>query len=102
MRIVSQNGMIDAPYEMTTIRATGTFIRMNMVGDTGRGTVIAEYGTPSKAERAIGMLREVYVAHENYKKMSAELQLEMAKTVGLEKAFMYGGVFRFPWEDEIE
>lgn len=96
MRIISQNGMIDVPYEMIAIRVTGTFIRMNMVGDTGKGTVIAEYNTSAKAERAMEMLREVYVAHENYRKLSGELQLEVAKTAGLEKTFMYGGIFRFP------
>lgn len=32
MRIVSQNGLISVPFEMTAIHATGTFIRMNMVG----------------------------------------------------------------------
>lgn len=36
MRIVSQNGLISVPFEMTAIHVTKTFIRMNMVGDTGK------------------------------------------------------------------
>lgn len=60
MRIISQNGLISVPFEMTAIHATGTFIRMNMVGDTGKGTVIAEYNTPEKAEKAMQLLHEAY------------------------------------------
>lgn len=60
MRIISQNGLISVPFDMTAIRVTGTFIRMNMVGDTGKGTVIAEYRTPEKAEKAMQLLHETY------------------------------------------
>lgn len=60
MRIISQNGLISVPFEMTAIHATGTFIRMNMVGDTGKGTVIAEYSTSEKAEKAMQLLHEAY------------------------------------------
>lgn len=60
MRIISQNGLISAPFELTAIRVTGTFIRMNMVGDTGKGTVIAEYRTPGKAEKAMKLLHKAY------------------------------------------
>ena len=60
MRIISQNGLISIPFEITAIHVTGTFIRMNMVGDTGKGTVIAEYNTPEKAEKAMKLLHEAY------------------------------------------
>ena len=60
MRIISQNGLISVPFEMTAIHAAGTFIRMNMVGDTGKGTIIAEYNTPEKAEKAMRLLHEAY------------------------------------------
>ena len=56
MRIVSQNGLVSVPFEMTAIHATETFIRMNMAGDTGKGTVIAEYSTLEKVEKAIQLL----------------------------------------------
>lgn len=61
MRIISQNGLISVPFEMTAIHVTGTFIRMNMAGDTGKGTVIAEYSTPEKAEKAMQLLHEAYI-----------------------------------------
>lgn len=37
MRVISQNGAIDVPYEMTAFHLAGGMIRMNMVGDTGKG-----------------------------------------------------------------
>lgn len=60
MRIVSQNGLISVPFEMTAIHVTGTFVKMNMVGDTGKGTVIAEYNTSEKAEKAMKLMHEAY------------------------------------------
>lgn len=61
MRIVSQNGMIDVPYEMTALHATDNHIRMCMVGDTGKGSLLAEYSSPEKVQKAMEMLRMGYV-----------------------------------------
>lgn len=74
---------------------------MNMVGDTGKGTVMASYLWEEKALKAMEMLHETYVAHENYKKLDAEIQIRMAKELVEEKVMMYGEIFRFPQEDEI-
>lgn len=61
MRIISQNGEIDVPYEMTSIRSFEGNVLMNMVGDTGKGSVIARYSTPEKAQKAMKMLHGFYV-----------------------------------------
>ena len=60
MRVISQNGMIDVPYEMTAFHMAGGTIRMNMVGDTGKGTIIAQYSTQDKAEKAMQKLHNKY------------------------------------------
>ena len=60
MRVISQNGAIDVPYEMTAFHLAGGMIRMNMVGDTGKGTLMAQYETPEKAEKAMEMLHKAY------------------------------------------
>lgn len=86
---------------MTAIRVTGTFIRMNMVGDTGKGTVIAEYRTPEKAEKAMQLLHEAYIVNENFKKMDAELQLQILGCAEKETQLKYGGIFQFPKEEEL-
>ncbi len=101
MRIVSQNGVVSVPFEITAIHATGTFIRMNMVGDTGKGMVIAEYNTPEKAEKAMQLLHESYMVNENFQKIDAELQLKMLGAVEKEIGLKYGGVFQFPKEEDL-
>lgn len=100
MRIISQNGLINIPFEITAIHATGTFIRMNMVGDTGKGTVIAEYNTPEKTEKAMQLLHEAYIVHENFKKLDAEIQIAILKK-SAKRQLMYGGIFRFPKEEDL-
>ena len=58
MRLISQNGAIDVPYEMSAIRNDDGLIIICMAGETGKGSVIARYSTSEKAEKAIQMLRE--------------------------------------------
>lgn len=60
MRIISQDGAIDVPYEMSAIRCEDKIIVLNMVGETGKGSVIATYSTSEKAEKAMEMLRTAY------------------------------------------
>lgn len=101
MRIISQNGWISIPFEITAFHMTGTFIRMNMAGDTGKGTVMAEYRTPEKAEKAIQLLHEAYIVNENFKKMDAELQLQILGCAEKETQLQYGGIFQFPKEEDL-
>ena len=60
MRLISQNGEIDVPYEMSSIRNEDNVIILNMVGETGKGSVIARYSTSKKAQKAMEMLRTAY------------------------------------------
>lgn len=61
MRLISQDGTIDIPYEMSAIRNDDKLIILCMAGETGKGSVIATYSTSEKAEKAMEMLRETYV-----------------------------------------
>lgn len=60
MRVISQNGTIDVPYEMSAIRNDDKIIILCMAGETGKGSVIARYSTSEKAEKAMEMLRTAY------------------------------------------
>lgn len=62
MRIISQNGLIDVPYEMTALRFYDGLIKMNMIGDTGKGSIIAQYSTQEKAEKAMQKLHQSYMS----------------------------------------
>lgn len=89
MRVISQNNQIDVPYEMTSIHVSDNIVRMNMVGDTGKGSIMAVYSTSEKAEKA---MREL---HDNY---SYLWKIEH----GLVSYYADETIaFRFPQEDKI-
>ena len=114
MRIISQNGLIDVPYEMTALRFYDGLIKMNMIGDTGKGSIIAQYSTQEKAEKAMQMLHEAYTGAPFIVNNAAfpegfDEQLKNIKS-GLITVMDHGDnvriepiniVFRFPAEDEI-
>lgn len=60
MRLVSQNGNFDVPYETTSLSRTGNIIRayIPMVGE--KGVVMARYSTDEKAQKAMKALHKVY------------------------------------------
>ena len=86
MRVISQDGTLDIPYEQVVIqRFNGEiyFLNKNLTGidDLGSDIVIAKYSKEEKAKKAMEMLREEYqkYASQNYMK-----------------------VFQFPAEEELE
>lgn len=65
MRIISQDGTLDIPYEQVVIqRFNGKiyFLNNNLIGveQLCGDMVIAKYSTEEKAEKAMEMLREQY------------------------------------------
>ena len=114
MRVISQNGMIDVPYEMTAFHMAGGTIRMNMVGDTGKGTIIAQYSTQEKAEKAMQMLHEAYTGAplimknvevpEDFAEQLKNMRSGFINVIDREDKVRIEPmniVFRFPKEDEI-
>lgn len=89
MRVISQNNQIDVPYEMTAFHVSDNIVRMNMVGDTGKGSIMAVYSTSEKAEKA---MREL---HDNYSYLW-KIEHGLASYYADETI-----AFRFPQEDEI-
>ena len=111
MRVISQNGMIDVPYEMTAFHMAGGTIRMNMVGDTGKGTIIAQYSTQEKAEKAMQKLRECYLGIHVVEKLNDTVDCSSLSQIGIYKKNENGDyayklpagekIFRFPQDDEL-
>ena len=91
MRIISQNGTIDVPYEMSAIRNDDKLIILCMVGETGKGSVIARYSTSEKAQKAMEMLREKY---KDYAKATNKSNFFTM--------FDYPKVFQFPQDEDVE
>ena len=91
MRLISQNGAIDVPYEMSAIRNDDKLIILCMVGETGKGSVIATYSTSEKAQKAMEMLREKYLLYKI-----------ATNDKSFYEFFDNPKVFQFPQDDEIE
>lgn len=80
MRLISQNGEFDVPYEIAALSRTGNIIRVYVPIVGEKGTVMARYSTEEKAKKVMEMLNRAYhdaVTHDNV------------------------SVFRFPKDDEV-
>ena len=96
MRILSQDGKIDLPYENFSLSITQDNCIVAARDVVARPTeiligTVAKYSSIEKCRKAMEML------HEEYKKF------QTTKTgSGFYFAFDYPKVFRFPTDDEIE
>lgn len=93
MRLISQDGMIDVPYEQVCIGIDyRNDKRIYAIGvnsqDNEDGSTMARYSTPEKAKEAMEMLHKTY------------LQSGVEQTYK-EKWFIPQNVFVFPQEDEL-
>ena len=62
MRIISQDGMADVPYDCACVYINANYpktIRAQAIGDDEH-MLFAVYSTPEKAVKAMGMLRKAY------------------------------------------
>ena len=108
MRIISQNGAFDVPYEMSAIRNDDKLIILNMVGETGKGNIIARYSTSKKAEKAMEMLREQYSRLQVLKILASGICEHMAKSLSEDEFLEYNlkyrkmNIFQFPKDGDVE
>lgn len=116
MRLISQNGEFDVPYEIAALSRTGNIIRayVPIVGE--KGTIMAHYSTNEKASKAMKALHKVYAGmflaqnvemsdddYEECIKMAARgfgiiKTMVNSPDVKFEPANI---VFRFPEDDEV-
>lgn len=116
MRLVSQNGKIDAPYEITPLSRTGNIIRVYVPIAGEKGTVMATYSTEEKAEKAMEMLRNTYTGALFTQNIEVPEDVEKkcikmaARGFGIIKTMVNSPdvkfepaniVFRFPEDDEV-
>jgi hypothetical protein len=109
MRVISQDGTIDVPYEMVAIqrfRNAIYFLNRNLTGveDLINDIALAEYSTKEKAIKAMEMLRE---HHEKVAFLKTIINTEKGASFvrGLsENDFdkMTRNYFQFPKDDEVE
>jgi len=93
MRILSQDGTHDFPYEKVSIEITNSkniFAQSNIWGVDNNWIQIAKYSTKAKAKIAMKMLREKYLETSQWCSEVAYGENNYPK------------VFQFPSDDEIE
>lgn len=101
MRIVSQNGMYDLPYEETTFQVfyngkIAAFALSNPASDVY--IVMAEYSTEEKAKKAMEMCREKYLS-----RMELDGGYDVVNGCYVQPNYwVLPKVFRFPKDEEIE
>lgn len=94
MRIISQDGRIDLPYEQVAVAidTTDTVMVIAYAVNSEDDTIwnLAEYSTKEKAEEVMKMLREGYRNYQTTRSRD-----------GYYFAFDYPKVFRFPPDSEV-
>lgn len=98
MRIVSQDGMIDVPYDYFSLTiATGKYDDVEVACiychnlSSPIGTKLAEYSSKEKAEKSMEMLREKYKDYARATNKSNFFTM-----------FDYPKVFQFPHDEDVE
>ena len=90
MRLISQNGTLDVPYENVVLYQERKEI-MCIFSGIYIGEKIAQYSTEEKAEKAMEMLREKY---KDYAKATNKSNFFTM--------FDYPKVFQFPQDEDVE
>lgn len=104
MRVISQDGAIDVPYEISSLSmvigkyedAVNAAIYCHN-SSTAMGTKMAEYSSKEKAKKALEELRCAYMCHNI-------LKMGQMPPDGIDEILTMGlnGVFQFPAEEELE
>ena len=121
MRVISQDGTLDMPYEQVIIQRFERdiyFLNNNLTGveQLVSDMVVAKYSTEEKAKKAMEMLREAYIGmpivmqnidisedvakeFERLKKCGVMVQAENQPS---KIECISNAVFQFPAEEELE
>lgn len=106
MRVISQDGRLDFPYEESVIfinPVDASEVRMVAIGDDDDG-MISKYSTKEKAKKSMKMLRIAYENNEFYhhttnSKYFAEVCRTLSNEMFKKATTEY---FQFPAEEELE
>ena len=121
MRVISQDGTLDVPYEISSFSmAVGKYENVEHAVifcynySTSMGTKMAEYGSKEKAKKAMEMLRDTYqygkrVAVPKFDESGIDKEDDIALyNTRLINDFFKGGtyvptkVFQFPKDEDVE
>ena len=111
MRVISQDGTMDVPYEISSFSmAVGKYENVEHAVifcynySTSMGTKMAEYSSKEKAKKAMEMLRERHTDNVFCREdiqYKAEIMLDEGLDIAREM-MMKCEYFRFPKDDEVK
>lgn len=106
MRVISQNGTMDFPYEISTIfiyPRIENAIEIQSAGDS-EISIIGRYSSKEKAIKAMEMLRKVYENNVFYHCTAGSKRFEEVQSILSVEQFqkVTTEYFQFPQDDEIE
>mgnify|MGYP000675793964 CR=1 FL=1 len=112
MRVISQNGKSDIPYEHFAFSIVGNGSGYSIIAtrniaeppEVAINSVIATYLTKEKAIKAMEMLRKVYENNVFYHCTAGSKRFEEVQRILSEEQFQKATTeyFQFPQDDEIE
>ena len=107
MRLISQDGTIDVPYEQVSIEIKENGIWCGYYATLSQHCIskkFAEYSTEAKAIKAMEMLRERHT-HKIFWREDIQYKAEIMLDEGLDivrEMMMKCEYFRFPKDDEVK
>lgn len=105
MRVISQDGTIDMPYEMSIVWCEDAgAVLLQPIGETGEYQTFAKYSTEEKAKKAMEMLRIAYENNVFYHCTAGSKCFEEVRSILSEEQFQKATTeyFQFPAEEELE
>lgn len=98
MRLISQSGEFDFPYEQVVLQQDECWIYARLVCESKARNILGEYSTPEKAKKVMEMVRSKYGEY---------LYCEGGQMATMDFyvpafAFTPPKVFQFPEDDEVE
>lgn len=122
MRVISQDGTRDFPYDNSSVSVYAgcingrIYVRMQLCGEYDDSVDVADYSTKEKAIKAMEMLRKAYIGmpivmqnvaisedmakeFERLKKCGIMVQTENQPS---KVDFINNAIFQFPKDDEVE
>lgn len=101
MRVISQHGNVDLPYEQIAVcHAMESVVALH----NGEKYVLGKYSSKEKAYKAMEMLRKVYENNVFYHCTASSKRFEEVQSILSEEQFRKATTeyFQFPQDDEIE
>ena len=105
MRVISQDGTMDVPYEMSIVWCEDSgAVLLQPIGETGEYQTFAKYSTEEKAKKAMEMLRERHTDNVFCREdiqYKAEIMLDEGLNT-VREMMMKCEYFQFPKDDEVK